>query len=78
MASIPRLGGGQRRERLKTIPGQVPMLSRLPPGCRFSTRCAHAEPRCSETAPSLTLAGEGRQVRCLRWAELDLAERAPA
>jgi peptide/nickel transport system ATP-binding protein/oligopeptide transport system ATP-binding protein len=78
MASIPRLGKGARGTRLRTIPGQVPSLTRLPPGCRFSNRCSHAAPVCRETAPTLEPAGEGRLVRCLRWKELDLTERASA
>jgi len=74
MNSIPRLGGSTARTRLKTIPGQVPSLSRLPPGCRFSTRCAHAQPRCIDVMPALETALAGREVRCLRWDELHLTE----
>jgi oligopeptide/dipeptide ABC transporter ATP-binding protein len=78
MNSIPRLGGSIQKTRLQTIPGQVPALSRLPEGCRFSTRCTHAEPRCTTTMPALEPALPEREVRCLRWAELDFAERTPA
>jgi oligopeptide/dipeptide ABC transporter ATP-binding protein len=74
MNSIPRLGGSTARTRLKTLPGQVPSLSRLPPGCRFSTRCAHAQPRCIDVMPALETALAGREVRCLRWDELHLTE----
>ena len=78
MNSIPRLGSSRHKKRLQTIPGQVPSLSRLPAGCRFSTRCAHAEPRCATVMPALEPALPGREVRCLRWSDLDLAERTPA
>jgi peptide/nickel transport system ATP-binding protein/oligopeptide transport system ATP-binding protein len=78
LKSIPRLGSSVRHQRLETIPGQVPMLSRLPSGCRFRTRCAHALPACAQTEPPLSLTPDGREVRCLRWAELALAEGIPA
>ena len=71
--SIPRLGSSEEAQRLRTIPGQVPSLSELPSGCRFSTRCPHANPKCVETQPQLELISEGHQVRCMRWQELDLA-----
>lgn len=73
IGSIPRLGGGRRGQPLRTIPGHVPSPSMLPPGCRFSTRCTHAEQRCAETPPALEASPDGHKVRCLRWQELDLA-----
>ncbi len=73
IASIPRLGGSAPRHRLRTIPGQVPSLSRLPAGCRFSTRCPHAQPECRATPPTLEHVSRGHEARCLRWRELDLA-----
>jgi len=78
MNSIPRLGSSLNKVRLEAIPGQVPALSRLPVGCRFSTRCAHALPDCATVMPSLDPVMPGREVRCLRWAALDFAERTPA
>ena len=78
MSSIPKLGSSKSKSRLLTIPGQVPALSRLPKGCRFSTRCTYAEPRCTTTQPLLEPALPGREVRCLRWKELDFSERMPA
>jgi peptide/nickel transport system ATP-binding protein len=41
---------GQRR-RLPTIPGSVPPLDRLPPGCRFAGRCPVELPQCSAQRP---------------------------
>jgi peptide/nickel transport system ATP-binding protein/oligopeptide transport system ATP-binding protein len=72
IASIPRLGTSSRSERLRTIPGQVPSLSQLSAGCRFSTRCPHAQPQCSASAPPLEQISGTHEVRCLRWRELDL------
>jgi peptide/nickel transport system ATP-binding protein len=51
-------------ESLRSIPGQVPDLSDLPPGCRFAPRCALAQPICSETEPELLVSGSGHAVSC--------------
>jgi oligopeptide/dipeptide ABC transporter ATP-binding protein len=61
--SIPRAGGRERGRRLATIPGIVPGLSELPPGCRFQERCRYKETRCVDLEPQLVGAG-GREVRC--------------
>lgn len=49
--------------RLPEIPGTVPPLSAMPPGCAFAPRCAHARDACSTTTPSLRSAGD-RHVAC--------------
>jgi peptide/nickel transport system ATP-binding protein len=56
LASIPRLAlmRGERNRpqgRLMEIPGMVPPLIDLPPGCAFAPRCAFAQPRCREQQP---------------------------
>jgi peptide/nickel transport system ATP-binding protein len=56
MASIPRLaamlGSGETApERLQEIPGMVPALTDLPPGCIFAPRCAFAQDRCLQAFP---------------------------
>jgi oligopeptide/dipeptide ABC transporter ATP-binding protein len=78
MDSIPRLGRSRDAPRLKTIPGQVPTLTSLPPGCRFSNRCDHAAAGCAASRPPLESVAPDHEVRCLRWRELDLAARSPA
>jgi oligopeptide/dipeptide ABC transporter ATP-binding protein len=70
LASIPRLAT-PRKTRLTTIEGVVPTLRDLPAGCRFQNRCPYAEPRCAAAAPPLETAGDGHQVACIRWRELD-------
>lgn len=47
------------------LQGDVPSPIAPPPGCRFHTRCPVAEPRCSETAPSLLEAETQHDARCL-------------
>ncbi len=61
--SVPELG--RRRERLVTIPGQVPSPGQWPAGCRFAPRCPVARPGCAQTpAELLPLAAGPGEVRC--------------
>ena len=66
MASIPQLGRKFRegKARLKEIPGLVPNLIRLPPGCLFQPRCPVAFQPCTQQTPPLFSLGEGHGVRC--------------
>lgn len=58
LASIPRLEN-KRKARLAVIPGMVPSLSELPPGCRFQNRCPQAQEICRvEEPPLLTIAAD--------------------
>jgi len=38
-------------KRLNEIPGMVPTLNNLPPGCSFAPRCAHADDQCIAQFP---------------------------
>ncbi len=51
--------------RLRTIPGQPPPLSDLPPGCPFAPRCPIAEERCTDAIPPVQMYGEVA-VRCIK------------
>ncbi|MEY3664218.1 MAG: hypothetical protein RLZZ153_400 [Pseudomonadota bacterium] len=55
---------------LKPIAGAPPRPGRFPQGCRFASRCAAAQPACSEAPIMLQAAGEHRLVRCVRWQAL--------
>jgi peptide/nickel transport system ATP-binding protein len=75
MASIPRLDlmRGEEKdevERLLEIPGIVPPLSALPPGCAFAPRCPHAIDRCRSDYPPYELKGAGHWAACWRADEL--------
>lgn len=50
-------------ERLEPLPGTVPAAGEMPAGCRFATRCAHAQPRCFAERPPLTT-HSGRSLAC--------------
>ncbi|MDL1911762.1 ABC transporter ATP-binding protein [Chloroflexi bacterium CFX6] len=66
IGSIPILG--EIKERLDVIPGSVPNLVDLPPGCRFAPRCQarikHNLTICTEQKPELAEAKPGHMVRC--------------
>jgi len=49
MGAIPTLAGDDKR--LVQIPGAMPRLSAIPPGCSFNPRCAFAFDRCRVDRP---------------------------
>jgi peptide/nickel transport system ATP-binding protein len=56
LESIPSLEimrgvGVDRPERLNEIPGIVPALTNLPPGCTFAPRCRYADDKCTAAYP---------------------------
>ncbi len=66
IGSIPVLGSVV--DRLEVIPGLVPNLVNLPPGCRFAPRCRlrqeHGLEICKTQKPDLVEVQPGRTVRC--------------
>lgn len=70
MRSIPARTAGASGGRLEAIPGVVPSLLHLPPGCRFNTRCPYSFDRCfHEVEPELVRPAGGHSVRCLLYEE---------
>jgi oligopeptide/dipeptide ABC transporter ATP-binding protein len=71
IASIPILG--QVKDRLEVIPGSVPNLVNLPPGCKFASRCQarvkYGLSICNEVEPGLAPVGRDHWARC--WLYLD-------
>ena len=63
LESIPRLSG-ERSRRLPQIPGMVPSLFDLPPGCSFAPRCGYATDLCRHEAPRMRAVAPGRMVSC--------------
>ena len=66
IASVPVLN--EVKDELDTIPGNVPNLVNLPPGCRFASRCAKREEYgleiCHSRNPDLIEANGKHSVRC--------------
>ncbi len=69
MGAIPSLAGDT--DRLVQIPGSMPRLSAIPPGCAFNPRCAFAFARCRVERPE-PIPREARKVAC------HLYDEAPA
>jgi len=73
IGSIPILG--KRKDRLEVIPGSVPNLVDLPPGCQFAPRCKarleHDLTICSEKEPQLLEVTRGHTVRCWLYADAE-------
>lgn len=61
MGAIPSLEG--ETTRLVQIPGSMPRLSAIPPGCAFNPRCGQAFARCHVERPELVVVGD-RMVAC--------------
>ena len=59
---------GEEKDRLIAIPGTVPNLLDMPPGCRFAPRCQerieHELDICTKREPDLIDRSSEHQVRC--------------
>ena len=61
LRAAPRL----ERGKLIPIPGTVPPLDRLPPGCAFGPRCEYHRAECDAAVPELRAASETHRARCM-------------
>ncbi|HJW79839.1 MAG TPA: ABC transporter ATP-binding protein, partial [Beijerinckiaceae bacterium] len=70
MGAIPTLA--QDADRLVQIPGAMPRLSAIPPGCPFNPRCPHAWERCRIDRPEPIPRG-AHKVACHLYDDADPA-----
>lgn len=68
LASIPR-PGRDLGAKLVPIPGTVPALSAMPPGCAFAPRCPRADDQCLAPVSLKTIA-PGHQAACIKAGEV--------
>jgi oligopeptide/dipeptide ABC transporter ATP-binding protein len=61
LAASPTL----ERGKLAPIPGTVPQLIALPPGCSFEPRCPLRLPACETAVPDLRAASQNHDARCI-------------
>jgi oligopeptide/dipeptide ABC transporter ATP-binding protein len=61
LRAAPRL----TREKLVPIPGTVPSLDALPPGCAFAPRCPHRVAECDAAVPELRAVNKNHEARCI-------------
>jgi oligopeptide/dipeptide ABC transporter ATP-binding protein len=77
LGSIPILG--RIKDRLDVIPGSVPNLINMPPGCRFAPRCHMRIEKqireCTEQEPGFFQMDGHHHVRC--WLYQDRGTLAP-
>jgi peptide/nickel transport system ATP-binding protein len=70
LSSIPKVGSARGlaglEERLTEIPGIVPPLSALPPGCSFSPRCSRAIDQCHAAIPEFEMKRPDHFAACWR------------
>ncbi len=78
LSSIPSLDPDDRGNAQK-LSGEIPSPTNPPPGCKFHTRCPHAQQRCREEEPTLSATGSDathasspgtHRVACHFWKEL--------
>jgi len=61
---VSETGAAGRGDRLSEIPGTVPALWALPPGCAFAPRCPRAGRRCAAERPPLAELAPGHRAAC--------------
>ena len=61
LASLP---GSKPGRRLEAIPGAVPDLASLPPGCAFAPRCPERFAACEASRPDAFTVSPGHAARC--------------
>jgi peptide/nickel transport system ATP-binding protein/oligopeptide transport system ATP-binding protein len=69
LQSVPKINKLKACEEngyLKTIPGSVPSLYSLPPGCSFQDRCPVVMEKCRREEPFLKEVSSGHFSRCWR------------
>src|SRR5579859_5497115 len=61
LAASPSL----QKRKLTPIPGTVPQLTALPPGCAFEPRCGLRRTECTAAVPALRRASASHAARCV-------------
>ena len=59
-----------RTATLPTIPGRLPNLLNVPPGCIFRDRCDHRTAVCAASPPPIEAVSDGHSVACFNQADL--------
>lgn len=73
LKSVPDLR--EKKERLYSIPGNVPTPGSTIQGCRFAARCSNVFSKCLEAEPELVQSEkEGNEVRCFLYTEKERSD----
>ena len=76
-SAIPSLDPDHRGKAQK-LEGEIPSPTNPPPGCKFQTRCPHAQGNCKTEEPKLEQVDGEHEVACHRWRELMEPKKKPA
>ncbi len=63
-----------KKQRLYSIPGNVPKPGSIKQGCRFAARCEHTFSRCLEENPPLYETSEGHKTRCFLYDQKEVVD----
>ncbi|AKQ58905.1 ABC transporter ATP-binding protein [Bordetella hinzii] len=66
LSCIPTAALLASRQRLQAIPGNVPSVLSLPPGCTFAPRCPLADEGCAAAVPELLAVQPAHRARCFK------------
>ncbi|MFB5088513.1 ABC transporter ATP-binding protein [Psychrobacillus sp. PGGUH221] len=70
IASVPDMRF--KKQRLYSIPGNVPKPGTIKEGCRFAARCESVFGRCTVESPPLYETSEGHKTRCFLYDEKEV------
>jgi peptide/nickel transport system ATP-binding protein len=71
LEAVPSLA--LKKDKLKVIPGAIPNLIEVPPGCRFHPRCEFAKKGiCNNEVPELVEIEPDHHVACFRAREIEV------
>jgi peptide/nickel transport system ATP-binding protein len=76
MASFPTIAmmqmkAGEKRPRIRGIPGDSPDPTNIPSGCPFHPRCTYAIEKCVREIPEYREVEPRHWIRCHRWGEIE-------
>lgn len=66
-----------KKDRLFSIPGNVPKPGSVRKGCKFAARCEFAFDKCLSEDPALLVTEPGHQTRCFLYSEEGVREDGP-
>ena len=64
LASIPEISASRDQREIELRGVEIPSPAAPPSGCRFRTRCPHAQQRCEDEEPVLEGSDTGSRVAC--------------
>lgn len=67
LGCVPHFDRSAQKRSLVTIPGSIPRLDELPPGCIFAPRCRFVEEACRTARPPLETVAADHLSACRRW-----------